>query len=59
MSLRGEQEGEVVAAVGNGTGCDGQNIPQRGDREMGAHDQRAQSYGEVVGDGLFQWVTVE
>lgn len=26
---------------------------------MGAHDQWTQSCGEIVGDSLFQWVTVE
>ena len=59
MCLWGWQEGEVVATVGNGASYDCQNIPQGGDREMGAHDQWTQSCGEVVGDGLFQWVTVE
>jgi len=59
MSLRGGQEGEMVATVGDSCVHDGQNIPEPGDGKVGAHDDRTQGYWEEVREDLFKRVAID
>ena len=59
MSLGGGQEGEMVSTVGDGRVHDGQNVPEPGNGEVGAHDDRTQRYWEEVRDDLFERMTVD
>ena len=58
VCLRGGEEREVVAAVGDGGVEDGHGIPEPGNGYVRAHDPWAQPQGEHVGDNMLQGVRV-
>lgn len=50
VKLGGGQEGEVVAAVGDGGADQSQAVPHAGGGDVGAQNHRTGDHGQQVGD---------
>ena len=58
MGFGGGEKGKVVAAVGVGGVQDGQKVPQPGNGQVGAHDQRTRKHWEEAGNVVLHWMGV-